>query len=99
MTHKEIKEYMLKKYKRQVELYKKAYKSGSQLAQQVFLSRIELLETILGDVLNWHVSVEVSRKNGTVIYHCFGHVGMTSRVIYNWNLKEDFKSEIIKEEP
>lgn len=89
MTHKEIKEYMLKKYKRQVELYKKAYKSGSQLAQQVFLSRIELMEAILGDVFSWYVSVEISRKNGTVIKHCFGHVGMSPKEIYSWDLKED----------
>jgi len=89
MTHKEIKEYMLKRYKRQVELYKENYKSGKQLAQQVFLSRIELLEGIFGDMFGWYISTEISRENGTIIYHCFGHVGMTSRAIYSWDLKQD----------
>lgn len=86
MTHKELKEYMLKRYKRQVELYKEAYQSHKVLSQQIFLSRIELIEEMFGDMFGWYVHTEISRKNGTVIRHCFGHVGMTNKVIYSWDL-------------
>ena len=82
MTIGKLKEYMLEKYKRQIKLYKEA-NERSAVNRVIYLSRIELVESIFGDVFDWYVSVKKSRDIGTEI------LDTSQKLIYSWNAKED----------
>ena len=85
MDNKQLKEYLMEKYKDQIVHYKMANDSKNAVLQLVFQGRIELLEGIFRKLFNWQIIILNEKQRITIVLES---EGTSKTVLCTWGLNE-----------